>query len=70
MTEPQSTPEQMAAGKSHGGIGGSYKVRQVNVSSNIVKHCIHSLLNWNSRQTDKFMVDINIFLRFYLSREI
>ncbi|XP_068095173.1 small G protein signaling modulator 1 isoform X1 [Hyperolius riggenbachi] len=26
MTEPQSNPEQMAAGKSHGGIGGSYKI--------------------------------------------
>ncbi|XP_072271513.1 beta-crystallin B3 isoform X2 [Pyxicephalus adspersus] len=26
MTEPQSTPEQMAAGKSHGGIGGNYKI--------------------------------------------
>lgn len=26
MSEPQSTPEQMAAGKSHGGIGGNYKV--------------------------------------------
>lgn len=45
MTEPQSTPEQMAAGKSHGGIGGNYKVRQVtvNVSFNMVKHCIYMI---------------------------
>lgn len=27
MAEQHSTPEQAAAGKSHGGLGGSYKVR-------------------------------------------